>query len=52
MLQDNMLVVLNTTIPSSSLKKKHLACSYHHIPEAIAGRFIKFGHVPSKQNFT
>ena len=50
MLGDNMPVVLNTTIPSSSLKKKHLACSYHRIREAIAGRFVKFGHVPSEDN--
>jgi hypothetical protein len=51
MLGDNMSVVLNTTIPSSTLKKKHLACSYHRIREAIAGRFVKFGHVRSEHNF-
>jgi hypothetical protein len=50
MLGDNMSVVLNTTIPSSSLKKKHLACSYHRIREAIAGRYVKFGHVRSEKN--
>ena len=51
MLGDNMSVILNTTIPSSTLKKKHLACSYHRIREAIAGRFVKFGHVSSENNF-
>jgi hypothetical protein len=51
MLGDNMSVVLNTTIPSSSLNKKHLACSYHRIREAIAGKFVKFGHVRSEHNF-
>lgn len=50
MLGDNMSVVLNTTIPSSNLKKKHLACSYHRVREAIAGKFVKFGHVRSEHN--
>ena len=50
MVGDNMSVVLNTTIPSSSLKKKHLACSYHRIREAIAGKFVVFGHIDSVMN--
>ena len=50
LLGDNMSVVLNTSIPSSSLKKKHLACSYHRIREAIAGDFVVFGHIPSISN--
>jgi hypothetical protein len=50
LLGDNMSVVLNTTIPSSALKKKHLACSYHRIREAIAGRFVVFGQIPSEYN--
>ena len=47
MVGDNMSVVLNTTIPSSTLKKKHLGCAYHRVREAIAGRFIIYGHIPS-----
>ena len=47
---DNMSVVLNTTIPSSSLKKKHLACSYHRVREAIAGGFVHYGHIASIMN--
>jgi hypothetical protein len=35
MLGDNMPVVLNTTVPSSVLKKKHNAIAYHHVREAI-----------------
>ena len=31
MLGDNMSVLLNTTIPSSMLKKKHQGCAYHHV---------------------
>ena len=50
MLGDNMSVVLNTTLPSSSLKKKHQACNYHRIREAIAGGYVTFGHIDSKEN--
>jgi hypothetical protein len=31
MLGNNMSVVLNTTLPSSMLKKKHNAIAYHRI---------------------
>ena len=51
LLGDNMSVVLNTTIPSSTLKKKHLACANRRVREAIAGKFVIFGHIPSEQNF-
>jgi len=47
---DNMSVVVNTTLPSSSLKKKHQACNYHRVREAVAGRFIKFGFIDSVMN--
>ena len=47
---DNMSVILNTTIPSSSLKKKNLACAYHRVREAIAGGIIDFGKIPSDLN--
>ena len=50
MVGDNMSVVLNTTLPSSSLKKKHLECNYHRVREAIAGRIIDFGHIVTKDN--
>ena len=50
MLGDNMAVVLNTTIPSSSLKKKHQACNYHKVRESIAAGFIEFAHINSDQN--
>jgi hypothetical protein len=38
---DNMSVVLNTTVPSSALKKKHNAIAYHRVREAIAARIMK-----------
>ena len=47
---DNMSVVLNTTLPSSQLKKKHQACNYHRIREMIAAKIVKYGHVDSKEN--
>ena len=47
---DNMSVVLNTTVPSSQLKKKHNAIAYHRIREAIAARIIQFAHIPSTSN--
>ncbi len=50
MVGDNMSVVINTTLPSSSLKKKHLACNCHRIREAIAGHFVIFGHIDSDEN--
>ena len=50
LLGDNMAVVLSTTIPSSTLKKKHQACNYHKVRESIAGGFIKYGHIKSDYN--
>jgi hypothetical protein len=41
-LGDNMSVVLNTTFPSSVLKKKHNAIAYHREREAIAARIMRF----------
>ena len=51
MLGDNMSVVLNTTVPSSVLKKKHCSISYHRVREAIAGKIIRFAHIKSETNF-
>jgi hypothetical protein len=42
MLGDNMSVVLNTTVPSSVLKKKHNAIAYLRVREAIAARIMRF----------
>ena len=50
MVGDNMSVVLNTTMPSSPLKKKHLGCAYNRVREAIAAGIIDFGHVASEEN--
>jgi len=50
LLGDNLSVVLNTTVPSSVLKKKHCAISYHRVREAIAAGIMVFAHVPSTEN--
>ena len=51
LLGDNMsVVVLSTTIPSSPLKKKHLARAYHMICEAVTGSIVEYAHVSSKEN--
>ena len=50
MLGDNMSVVLNTTVPSSVLKKKHNAIAYHRVREAIAAKVLRFAHIRSEEN--
>ncbi|HEY9300451.1 MAG TPA: Ty1/Copia family ribonuclease HI, partial [Phormidium sp.] len=47
---DNMAVVINTTIPSSAIKKKHQSCNYHKVRESIAAKFINFQHIRSEDN--
>ena len=51
LLGDNMSVVLNTTVPSSQLKKKHNAIAYHRVREAIAANIVNFRHIPTDRNF-
>jgi len=47
---DNMSMITSTTIPSSSLKKKHNAIGYHRVREAIAARVVDLLHVASAAN--
>ena len=51
LLGDNNSVVLNCTMPSSVLKKKASACSYHRVREAIASGVMKFAHITSDMNY-
>jgi hypothetical protein len=48
---DNNSIVLNTLVPSSILKKKHHACAYHRVREAIAGGIMNFVHIPGVTNY-
>jgi hypothetical protein len=50
MLGDNMSVVLNTTVPSSVLKKKQNAIVYHCLREVIATRIMRFAYIKSEEN--
>jgi hypothetical protein len=50
MFGDNMSVVLNTTVPSSILKKQHYAIAYHRVREAIAVRIMMFAYIKSEEN--
>ena len=47
---DNKGVVLNTTLPSSTLKKKHNAIAYHRVREAVAAKVAKVSHIEGKEN--
>jgi hypothetical protein len=51
MFGDYKAVVINTTIPSSQLKKKHNAICYHQVREAIAAKIINFFHIRSENNY-
>jgi hypothetical protein len=42
---DNQSVVTSSTIPPSSLNKRHNALSYHRVWEAIAGKILAFFHI-------
>jgi hypothetical protein len=47
---DNSSVITSSTIPHSTLNKRHNALSYHRVRECIAFRIINFLHVPSINN--
>jgi hypothetical protein len=46
MIGDNQGVITSSTIPHSSLNKRHNALSYHRVREAIASKVMYFLHVP------
>jgi len=50
LLGDNLSVILSTTVPSSTLKKKHQAICYHRIRECIAAKVLRFVHINTKTN--
>lgn len=47
---DNRAVMINTTVPSSQLKKKHNAIAYHRVREAIAAKIMRFVKVRTEHN--
>jgi len=50
LLGDNLSVILSTTVPSATLKKKHQAICYHRIRECIAAKVLRFVHINTKTN--
>jgi hypothetical protein len=50
LLVHNEAVVKNTSLPSSSLKKKHNAIAYHKVRVAVAAGIVKIVHVRSHEN--
>ncbi len=49
-LVDNASVVTNSTVPSSTLQKKHNSICYHYVREAVAAKCLQIAYVPSDQN--
>jgi hypothetical protein len=49
-LVDNDTVVKNSTIPSSTLQKKHNAICYHFVREAVAAKIMRIAYIPSGEN--
>ena len=47
---DNQSVVINSTVPSSMLKKKHNSISYHKVRENIAAGTMRVGKEPTETN--
>ena len=47
---DNAAVMMNTTKPESTLKKKHKAITYHHVREAQTAGVIRIAKEDSETN--
>jgi hypothetical protein len=47
---DNQSVVTNSTLPASTIKKKHNSICYHRVREAVAANVIRIAHIPTGQN--
>ena len=50
MFGDNQSVITSSTIPHSSLNKRHNALSYHHVREAIVAGILWFFKIDGKEN--
>jgi hypothetical protein len=47
--RNNISVVLNTTVPSSVLKKKYHAITNHQVRETIAARIMSFSYIKGEE---
>ena len=50
MFGDNQSVITSSTIPQSTLKKRHNALAYHRVRSAIAAGFLYFCHIDGTDN--
>ena len=50
MFGDNQAVVSNSTIPHSTLSKRHNALAYHRVREMIAGKILGYYWIDGKSN--
>jgi hypothetical protein len=50
MFGDNQSILMSSTIPHSSLNKRHNALSYHRVQEAVASDVLWFFYVKSTKN--
>lgn len=50
MMGDNQSVITQSTIPSSTLTKRHNALAYHRVRWAVAAGVIKFVKIDGKDN--
>jgi hypothetical protein len=51
-LGNDILIVLNTTVPSNVLNNKNNAIAYHLVREAIAERIMRFEYIKSEENMS
>jgi hypothetical protein len=49
-LVDNETVMKNSTIPTSTLQKKHNLICYHCVREAITSNIMRVAFIPTEQN--
>jgi hypothetical protein len=49
-LVDNNTVIKNSTIPSSTLQKKHNSICYHFVREAVASNIMRTAYIPTDEN--
>ena len=50
--EDNMSVLINSTEPSSTLKKKHIALAYHFCREQVTAGVVEIKKIHTKSNFS
>jgi hypothetical protein len=46
----NRFVVINATVPTSTLKKKHNSIAYHRVQEAVAAGVLRIAKVHTSEN--